>query len=64
MSGPLAPATACRPGLKKWTTLRQEPIGPTLGEDPLFTESQTLAKDYFHQILFKNSKQIQNFAKT
>jgi hypothetical protein len=24
----------------------------------------TLGKDYFHQILFKNIKQIQNFAKT
>jgi hypothetical protein len=45
-------------------TLRREPRGPALGEEPLFAESQTLTTNYFHQILFKNSKQIQNFTKT
>jgi hypothetical protein len=65
-SGPHASATAWRPKFKKKLeqTLRREPRGPALGEEPLFTESQTLTKDYFHQILFKNSKQIQNFVKT
>jgi hypothetical protein len=44
--------------------LCREPMSIALGEEPLFAESNTLAKEYFHQFLFKNSKQIQNFFKT
>jgi hypothetical protein len=43
--------------------LHREPGGEALGEEPIFVESFALTEGYFHQILFKNSKQIQNFAK-
>jgi hypothetical protein len=62
-SGPHAPEARC---LLKFKKMHSSPRakGPSLGEGPLFTESETLTEDYFHQILFKNSKQIRNFYKT
>jgi hypothetical protein len=35
-----------------------------LKKPPLFAEIFALTEDYFHQILFKNGKQIRNFDKT
>jgi hypothetical protein len=48
----------------QWISLRREPLGSALGEDTLFAESFALTEGYFYQILFKNSKRIQNFAKS